>query len=375
MLRIFLEDENVEDCRSLKRVICSGEALPYALQEQLFARLNAELHNLYGPTEAAVDVTHWECQRGSESRIVPIGRPVADTQLYILDPLMQPVPIGVAGELYIGGVQVARGYLNRPELTAERFVPDPFSDSPEARLYKTGDSVRYLSDGSIEFLGRLDFQVKLRGFRIELGGIEAVLSQHHAVGDAVAVLREDVPGDKRLAAYIVPQSGLTVRTTELRDYCRDKLPDYMVPATFIPLDALPLTPSGKVDRRNLPTPKSVRQVEVTHVPPDGELEKAIAGIWQELLRVGRVGVDDSFFELGGHSLLLARAHRRIVALTNQELSITDLFRFPTVRSLAQHLSQDSPDGKEPSLQRGTGRGQTRREAMKRRRRHRLGTRG
>ena len=255
MLQVFLEDKDVERCRSLNRVICSGEALPYDLQERFFARLNAELHNLYGPTEAAVDVTHWQCQREGDSRLVPIGRPVANTQLYILDPYMQPVPIGVAGELHIGGVQVARGYLNRPELTAEKFIPDPFSDHPEARLYKTGDLVRYLPDGNIEFLGRLDFQVKMRGFRIELGEIEAVLSQHPAVGEVVVLAREDVPGDKRLVAYVVPRPAPALLVTELRDYSKEKLPDYMVPAAFIQLDALPLTPSGKVDRRSLPPPE------------------------------------------------------------------------------------------------------------------------
>ena len=197
-------NENVETCQSLKRVICSGEALPYTIQERFFARLEAELHNLYGPTEAAVDVTYWACQRESELSTVPIGRPVANTQIYLLDSQLQPVPIGQPGELHIGGVQVARGYLNRPELTTEKFIPDPFNTDPDARLYKTGDLARYLPDGNILYLGRLDHQVKIRGNRVELGEIEATLSQHPSVREVVVVAREDRPGDKRLVAYFVP---------------------------------------------------------------------------------------------------------------------------------------------------------------------------
>ena len=206
MLQVFLEEPELEGCISLRQVICSGEAFPYTLQERFFARHSADLHNLYGPTEAAIDVTYWPCQRQSQEQIVPIGYPIANTQIYILNPAGQPVPIGVKGELYIGGVGVARGYLNRPELTAERFLNDPFSDQPKARLYRTGDWARYLPSGAIEYLGRMDQQIKLRGFRIELGEIEAVLSQHPSVSQAVVVAREDMPGDKRLVAYIVQNS-------------------------------------------------------------------------------------------------------------------------------------------------------------------------
>lgn len=205
MLRAFLEESGAERCHSLRHVICSGEALPYDLQEQFFRSLSAQLHNLYGPTEAAVDVTHWTCRRHDERKIVPIGRPVANTQIYILDQRLQPTPIGVPGELYIGGVQVGRGYHNRPELTAEKFIPDPFSGGPEARLYKTGDLCRWLADGAIEYLGRMDFQVKIRGFRIELGEIEEALRQHPGVREAIVVAREDTPGDKRLVGYVVPK--------------------------------------------------------------------------------------------------------------------------------------------------------------------------
>ena len=205
MLAMFLAEPGAERCLSLRHVICSGEALPLNLQEQFFQLLAAQLHNLYGPTEAAVDVTHWRCRRDDERNIVPIGRPVANTQIYILDKYMQPVPIGVCGDLYIGGVQVGRGYHNRPDLTAEKFVPDPFSEDPAARMYKTGDLCRWLSDGNIEYLGRSDFQVKIRGLRIELGEIEAVLDRHKAVRQCVVVAREEAPGDKILVAYIERQ--------------------------------------------------------------------------------------------------------------------------------------------------------------------------
>jgi amino acid adenylation domain-containing protein len=373
MLQLFLEDEDVEACRSLKRVICSGEALPYELQQRFFARLDTELHNLYGPTEAAVDVSYWQCRPESKLKTVPIGRPVANTQLYILDRYMQPVPIGVAGELHIGGVQVARGYLNRPELTAERFIPDPFRDEPGARLYKTGDLVRYLPDGNIDFLGRLDFQVKLRGFRIELGEIEAVLSQHPAVREAVVLLREDVPGDKRLVAYVVPKSQALLTIGELRAYLKEGLPEYMVPAAFVPLEALPLTPNGKVDRRSLPAPRWECQSEEAYVAPENELQGIIACIWCELLQVDRVGLDDSFFDLGGHSLLIVQAHRRLSEVTDRELAITDMFRFPTIRTLAQYLIQDFGDGDQITIQKSTDRAQTRRAAMLRRQQYRRQT--
>lgn len=214
MLQLFLEEKGLETCHSVRRVICSGEVLSYAVQQRFFARLDSELHNLYGPTEASIDVTYWRCQREGHRSVVPIGRPVANTQIHVLDAGMQPVPVGVSGEIYIGGVQVARGYLNRADLTAERFIPDPFSDEPGARLYKTGDLARYLPDRNIEFLGRIDHQVKIRGFRIELGEIEEVLRQEPAVKEAVVTARGDRPGDHRLIAYVVPEREIATGTAQ-----------------------------------------------------------------------------------------------------------------------------------------------------------------
>jgi amino acid adenylation domain-containing protein len=371
MLQLFLEERGLEACTSLRRVICSGEALPYDLQERFFERLQAELHNLYGPTEAAVDVSHWQCQpEGDPRRSVPIGRPVANTQLYILDPHGQPVPIGVAGELHIGGVQVARGYLNRPELTTKTFIPDPFRNNPGARLYKTGDLARYRPDGNIEFLGRLDFQVKVRGFRIELGEIETVLSQHPTVREVVVLARQDTPGDRRLVAYVVPAAASEIQSSILRDYLHTKLPDYMVPAAFVQLEALPLLPNGKVDRRSLPAPQWDHQATEAYVPPSNDLEKTIAGIWQDLLPVDQVGLDDSFFELGGHSLLIVQAHRRLSKMTDRELSITDMFRYPTIRALSQYLGEKSDGRDRISVQQTLDRAQARRAAMIQRRKRR-----
>jgi amino acid adenylation domain-containing protein len=343
MLQLFLESNNVDRCVSLRNVICSGEVLPVDLKDRFLSKLNAKLHNLYGPTEAAVDVTYYECQRESNLRTVPIGRPIANTRIYILDRSMQPVPIGVVGELHIGGVQVARGYLNRPELTAERFIPDPFSEDPEARLYKTGDLARYLPDGNIEYLGRMDYQIKIRGLRIELDEIESVLSEHPAVREAVVLVREDVPGDKRLVAYIVQGKDSPISITELRSFLEKKLPEYMLPAGYVELEALPLTPNGKVDRRALPAPEYKRQTDVDYIAPQNELHKTIASIWKELLRVEKVGIRDNFFDLGGNSLLLVQAYHRLSDIVNRELSVTDMFRFPTIEKLSTYLLQEKSE--------------------------------
>ncbi len=331
MLQPFLEAADPERCRSLRRVVCSGEALPPALVERFHERFPAavELHNLYGPTEAAVDVSWWPCGGRGPVEVVPIGRPIHNTRLYVLDAALRPAPVGVPGELFIGGVQVARGYLDRPELTAERFVPDPFAPASGARLFRTGDRARWRADGALEYLGRLDEQVKVRGFRIEPGEIEAVLRRHPAVDDCVVAAREDVPGDRRLVAYVVGGA----RADELREHLRRSLPEHMVPAAFVGLESLPLTASGKLDRRALPAPDYGSAAE-RYVAPRTPAEEVLAGIWAETLRLERVGAHDSFFELGGHSLLATRVMSRVRDVFGVELPLRALFEAPTVAGLA-----------------------------------------
>jgi amino acid adenylation domain-containing protein len=341
MLRVFLEDRHVEKCQCLGRVICSGEALSYELQQRFFARLEAELHNLYGPTEAAVDVTHWACRQESDRPIVPIGRPVANTQIYLLDTRLQPVPVGVPGELHIGGVQVARGYLNRPELTAERFIRDPFNHQAGARLYKTGDLARYLPDGSIEFLGRMDYQVKIRGFRIELGEIESVLAEHSAVQQAVVIARDYGSGDYRLVAYLVPDHERAFQINDVRKFVRTKLPDYMIPTTFISLEELPLTSNGKLDRRALPAPEQCRpNLEQAYVPPRTELERRLARMWCEILKLEQVGIHDRFFELGGDSIQAALFINELQKELDEFIYVVTIFEAPTIAEYARLLESD-----------------------------------
>ncbi len=351
LLQVLLESEELETCNCLRYVTCGAEALPNELKERFFARLDVQLYNAYGPTEAAVGVIYAQCQRGSNQPIVPIGRPIANTQIYLLDSHQKPQPIGVPGELHIGGVGLARGYLNRLELTAERFIPNPFSSDPGAILYKTGDNARYLADGNIEYLGRIDHQVKIRGFRIELGEIEAVLSQHPAVLQTVVIAREDVPGDKRLVAYVVPNQEpaptvngdwrgvppLSQTGVDLRRFLKEQLPVYMIPNAFVMLDTLPLTPNGKVDRRLLPVPDtSDKSLEAGFVPPRTPTEEVLAGIWAEVLRV-EVGIHDNFFELGGHSLLATQVISRVRQTFNVELPLRTLFEAPTVADLGSSL--------------------------------------
>ena len=342
MLPVFLDAAGVDRLSgTLRRVICSGEPLPYPLQQRFFERLHVELHNLYGPTEAAIDVTSWPCQRDAQRQIVPIGWPIANTQIHILDRYLHPVPVGVPGELYIGGVGLARGYWNRPELTAENFIPDPFSDAPDARLYKTGDLCRWLSDGAIEYLQRLDDQVKIRGFRIELGEVENTLAAHPQVREAVARVDREPGGEARLLAWLVPASEPAPSPAELRDFLKQRLPDYMVPAAFVRLDRLPLTPSGKCDRRALPAPEAQRSLPAENVVlPRTDAERKIAEIWRDVLSVDKVGVDDNFFDLGGHSLLLARLHTRLTETWGRSPSVVELFQFPTVATLAAYYASD-----------------------------------
>ncbi|MDD9933657.1 MAG: amino acid adenylation domain-containing protein [Myxococcales bacterium] len=337
MLQVFLAHRDVARCTSLVRVICSGEALPFEAQTRFFERLDAELHNLYGPTEAAVDVTYWACDRDTSLPFIPIGRPVANTKIYILDRRLQHVPIGVAGELHIGGVQVAEGYLHRPELTAEKFIEDPYSSEHGGRMYKTGDLARFMPDGNVEYLGRIDNQVKLRGFRIELGEIETVLAAAPAVEQATVIVREDQPGAKRLVAYVIPSASGAPSPEDLRAHLAESLPDYMVPQSFVTLEAFPLTPNGKIDRRALPMPV-VEQGEASDAPPRNELESKLADLFAEVLRLEQVGIDANFFDLGGHSLLAASLVGRIEETLGARLPLGALFDAPTVAQLAEALS-------------------------------------
>ena len=319
------------------KIFCGGEALPRKLANQLLAR-STSLWNLYGPTETTI----WSLisQVESQSGLISIGHCIANTEVYILDRHLQPVPVGVPGELHIGGAGLARGYLNRPELTQDKFIPNPFSHKEGARLYKTGDLARYLSDGSIEYLGRIDFLVKVRGFRIELGEIEAVLSQDPGVLQTVVIAREDVPGDRRLVAYVVPNQELAPTTTDLRRVLKEKLPDYMVPSAFVMLSALPLTPNGKVDRRALPAPQGLRpEMSANYEMPQTEAEVLIAAIWQEILQLEKVGINDNFFDLGGHSLLMVQIYNKLQNIFSQ-ISMIEMFKYPTVHSLAKRLTQN-----------------------------------
>ena len=344
MLQAFVQEPEVWRCgQQLQRVICSGEALGVGLQERFFAELEGvELHNLYGPTEAAVDVTSWECRRGAAPATVPIGRPIANTQVYILGERLELVALGVRGEVYLGGEGLARGYLHKPELTAERFIPHPYSAREGARLYRTGDIGRYLADGNIEYLGRADYQVKLRGYRIELGEIENVLSQHPQVREAVVVAQETTGGggQQRLVGYVVPEAGAELQTSELRQHLAEKLPEHMIPALLVQLEELPLTPNGKVDRRALPGPDTshpnqTREYEAPRTP----YEEALCAIWQQVLGLDRVGIHDNFFELGGHSLLATQVMSRLREAFQVDLPLRVIFEAATVAALAERMTK------------------------------------
>ena len=340
LLQMLLEEKALEACQSLQHVFCGGEVLSPMLQERFFTSCKAALHNLYGPTEATIDVTCWTCTRDSQHRRVPIGRPIANTQIYLLNPQLQPVPIGMPGELYIGGDSLARGYINRPALTAETFIPHPFSDEPGARLYQTGDLARYLPDGNIEFLGRLDSQVKIRGYRIELGEIELALEQHPAIRQAVVLAREDVPGNRRLVAYAVSRQEPLPRIHELQGFLRAKLPTYMIPAAFVWIDVLPTMSSGKVDRQALPAPSQARPALVEgFIAPRTPTEEILTGIWETLLGIESIGIHDNFFELGGHSLLAIQVLSRLRRTLHVEVPLRVLFDMPTVAGLAYHIER------------------------------------
>jgi amino acid adenylation domain-containing protein/non-ribosomal peptide synthase protein (TIGR01720 family) len=328
--------------KDVRYLLFGGEAVdPKSVKAVLRNGAPQRLLHVYGPTESTTFSCWYLVEDVAEGATnLPIGRPISNTQIYILDSKLQPVPIGTSGELYIGGDGLARGYLNRPELTQEKFIPNPFEDAGSKKLYKTGDLARFLSDGNIIFIGRVDNQVKIRGFRIELGEIEALLSQHPDVRQAVVIAREDIPGDKRLVAYIVLNQKPEGNVTTLKRFLEEKLPNYMVPAVFVILDSLPLTPNGKVDRRNLPaSDRSRPNLEETFVAPRNPIEEKLALIWAELLGLEQIGANDNFFHLGGHSLIATQMLSRVREVFQVELSFHQIFENPTIGSVAQLIQQ------------------------------------
>jgi amino acid adenylation domain-containing protein len=323
------------------KILCGGEALPRSLADQLLAT-GGELWNLYGPTETTI----WSTQHRVESGAGPvsIGRPIANTQVYVLDPDMRPVAAGEVGELVIGGHGLARGYRHRPELTADKFIPDPFGIEPNGRLYRTGDLARFLPDGTLECLGRIDHQVKIRGYRVELGEIESVLAQHPSVREAVVVAREDTPGDRRLVAYLVPRDAQIVSAPGLRRYLKGRLPDYMVPSVLVKLTALPLTPNGKIDRLALPAPEQRPELEREFVAPRDATETELARCWEEVLGVRPVGIRDSAFDLGMDSLRGAHLVALVEKRMGQKLPPGSLFQAPTIEEMADLVRRQGAPG-------------------------------
>lgn len=344
-LRLLVEEPAFADVVGLRAVMCGGEALTPDIVVKFGQRSGAKLYNVYGPTETIIDSAYWPCDGSSSHSAVPIGRPIPNARMYILDATLRPVPIGVPGELHIGGVSLARGYLSRPDLTAEKFIPNPFAGEPGSRLYKTGDLARYLPDGNIEYLGRGDDQVKIRGYRIELGEIEAALAQHPSVRQGMVTIHEAAPGEKRLVSYVVAQPACAPTAIELRSFLREKLPEHMVPAAFVLLDSFPLTPNGKIDRRSLPAPDDTRsELDEAFVGFRTPTEELLADIWAQVLGVGRVGIYDNFFDLGGHSLLATQVMSRIRDTFKVEMTLRRLFETPTVAGLAEGLEQSRRAG-------------------------------
>ncbi len=345
LLRMLIDEPAFAECNSLERVFCGGEALTGDLRDAFFALSKARLINLYGPTEATIDAAFFECPREATASAVPIGRPIANMQAYILGADLQPVPAGSTGELYVGGVDLARGYIQAPEQTSDRFIPNPFSSEPGARLYRTGDLARYLDDGNIEFLGRSDHQVKIRGFRIELGEIEAVLKQDSMVTQCVVTADESHAGDTRLVAYVVSEnqdSGLIDRLEELAGR---QLPSHMIPSAIMALDAMPLTPNGKIDRRALPAPDADRpRLRSEYVAPTGELQQTLVRVWEDVLNVRPIGINDNFFDLGGHSVLAVRLNAVLEKAIGRRIPLALLLQAPTVDRLADAIGrEDSKD--------------------------------
>ena len=332
---IAVNPDGLASLGRLKKLFLGGEALPPSLIRQLRQEFRGEMHNMYGPTETTIWSTTFRITGDSDS--IPIGKPIANTQVYVLDSKLQPVATGEAGDLYIGGDGVVRGYWKRPDLTADRFLSDPFR--PGNRMYRTGDIARFLPDGNLEFLGRADFQVKLRGFRIEIGEIEAALEHQAGVSQAVVVAKEFKPEDKRLVAYVIPKPGTELKIVDLRAALAATLPEYMVPSSFVLVESLPLTANGKIDRNALPSPSTPENGSGTAPElPRNDLERVIAQAWKDALGVDRVGLNENFFDLGAHSLMVAEVHIQLQEVLGRELSLVDLFQFPTVSALAKHLN-------------------------------------
>ena len=349
-LRLLVAEPAFADAVTLRAVMSGGEALTPDIVAEFGRRSKASLYNVYGPTETIIDSAYWLCDGTSDASIVPIGRPIPNARMYILNSALRPVPVGVSGELYIGGVSLARGYVNLPGLTAEKFIPDPFSSEPGRRLYKTGDLARYLPDGNIQYLGRGDYQVKIRGFRIELGEIEAALAQHSSVAQAVVTVHEGAHGERRLISYVVVQPQCAPTAVELRTFLKDKLPEHMVPAVFLMLDSFPLTHNGKVDRRALPAPTDTRpELGRAFVEFRTPTEELLVDIWSQVLGVERVGIYDDFFDLGGHSLLATQVVSRIRETFQVEMPLRRLFETPTVAGLAESLDLSRRDDKSLQL--------------------------
>jgi len=364
MLQAFLAHEGIEASTRLKHIICGGEAMPAETQKETLQRLRgASLQNLYGPTETTIHVTRWTCRDDGQSQ-VPIGQPISHTSAHVLDAELNRVPRGVAGELYLGGVSLARGYLNRPGLSAERFVADPFDGEGGGRLYRTGDLVRWNAEGQLEYLGRIDHQVKIRGLRIELGEIEAQLLAQPEVREAV-VVAQDGPAGARLVAYLAAHADHSIDPAAVKERLARVLPDYMVPRLIIGLDALPLNANGKVDRKALPEPASAS--ERAYEAPLGRAAETVAAVWAEVLQLEQVGQHDNFFDLGGHSLLLIRAHRLLEDRLQATISVVDLFKYPTVESLAQWIEQAPAGAASSAAAAGDERALRQRAAMLQRR--------
>jgi amino acid adenylation domain-containing protein len=337
LLRRLLEEKQLDSCRSLRRLFCGGEQLTPELAARVMARLDLTLCNLYGPTEACIDATYWTHPKSSERRrSIPIGRPISNVTSYVLDPRLRPVPLGITGELYLGGLGLARGYFRRADLTAERFVPFPFPEEPGGRLYKTGDLVWYLPSGILEFCGRQDHQVKVRGFRIELAELDSALQTYPSLLQAVTVPHLDRSGDAYLVAYYVADEEFSA--SELRQHLERQLPAHLIPSAFVRMEKLPLTPNGKVDRQRLPKPHgATSRAGKPYEAPRTETERKLTQLWAELLQVERVGIRDNFFELGGHSLLVTRVISRLRKEFHVELNQRSLFESPTVTAMAKRL--------------------------------------